>query len=136
LWACVRNEAVYDCGCRNIVFRDLHLQKERNIAFHISLNYDSYARSYSQGCKPIPQGNFTFERIFVENKINMLLCSNYPSENISVYDTDLKDTKIDFRARRIEGLSYPTVDLTLDGVKRKERSVVFEEEHPVRLFER
>ena len=48
----------------------------------------------------------------------------------------MKDTKIDFRARRIEGLSYPTVDLTLVGVKRKEHSVVFEEEHPVRLFER
>jgi len=136
-WACVRNEAVYDCGCRNIVFRDLHLQKERNIAFHISLNYDSYARSYSQGCKPIPQGNLTFERISVENKINMLLCSNYPSEHIAVRDTDLKDTKIDFRAaRKIEGLSYPTVDLTLERVNRKENSIASDEVHRVRLIER
>ena len=108
-WVCVRNEAVYDCGCRNIVFRDIHLQKERNWAIHVSLNYDAYARSYYQGCKLVPQGNITFERVSIENKINGLFCSNYPSENIVVRDTDLGDAKIDFRARNIEGLSYPAL---------------------------
>jgi len=135
-WVCVRNDAVYDCGCRNIVFRDLHFQKERNIGIHISLNYDSYARSYYPGCNIIPQGNLTFERISVENKINMLLCSNYPSEHITVRDTDLKDAKIDFRASKIDGISYPTVDLTLERVNRKENSIVTDERNHVRLIER
>lgn len=28
-WVCVRDEAVYDCGCRNILLRDIHLGKKR-----------------------------------------------------------------------------------------------------------
>lgn len=45
-WVCVRNKPVYDCGCRNIVLRDIHLQKKCKCAIGISLNYDNYARSY------------------------------------------------------------------------------------------
>lgn len=135
-WVCVRDEAVYDCGCRNIVFRDIHLQKKReHRAIGISLNYDQYARSYVPNCKPVPHSNITLERIFIESDVKKLFGSNYPSENIRLTDTDMKDAKLYFDAVELGGLSYPTLDLTLERVKRTEDSVVFDEKHPIRLLE-
>ncbi len=130
-WVCVRDEAVYDCGCRNIVFRDLHLQKKRDRAMQIALNDDDWARSYRPGCHPIPQGHFTFERIYVEGEINHLLYSNYPSEAIAFKDTDLKDCDIYFAAERLDGLVYPTVDITVENVKGAKEQILAEDAHPI-----
>ena len=134
-WVCVRNEAVYDCGCRNIILRDIHLRKKRQHAISISLNYDKYARSFYSGCKPVAQGNITFERVSIENEIKNMIHSNYPSENIKILDTDLKDSKVYFQASDIDGLSYPTVDVTLENVVRKDDSIIFDEKHPVNIIE-
>lgn len=134
-WVCVRNEALYDCGCRNIVLRDIHLQKNRQCAIGISLNYDNYARSFYPDCRPVAQGNITLERILIENEIEYLIHSNYPSENIKLQDTDLKDSKVYFQASDIDGLSYPTVDMTLGNVVRNNDSIIFDEKHPVNIIE-
>lgn len=134
-WVCVRNEPVYDCGCRNIILRDIHLEKKRSSAVGISLNYDDYAKSFYKGCKPVAQGDITLERISIENDIRYLLHSNYPSENIKILDTDLKDSKVYFQASDIDGLSYPAVDITLKNVVRKNDSIICDEKHPVKITE-
>ena len=136
-WVCVRDEAVYDCGCRNIVLRDIHLQKKRSGgAISIALNDDCYARSYVVGCKPVPQGNITFERIFIENEVPRLLVSNYPSENITLKDTDMKDSRVCFSIIPLDGLVYPTVEFTFENVIRTEGSLVADAGHPVCVIER
>lgn len=134
-WVCVRNEPVYDCGCRNIVLRDIHLEKKRSSAVGISLNYDDYARSYYKGCKPVAQGDITLERISVENDIRYILHSNYPTENIKIIDTDFKDSKVYFQAADIDGLTYPAVDITLQNVVRKKDSILSDEKHSVNVIE-
>ncbi|MBO7169753.1 MAG: hypothetical protein J6W28_01080 [Clostridia bacterium] len=125
-WVLVRDEAVYDCGCRNILFRDIHLQKKRDRAMQIALNDDTWARSYVAGCCPVPQGNLTFERVYVEGEINSVLYINYPSENITFRDTDLGSSKITFHAEELEGLCYPSVSLTLQNVTCTPQSIVCE----------
>ncbi len=134
-WVCVRNESVYDCGCCNIVLRDIHLQKNRQCAVGISLNYDNYARSFYPDCKPMAHRNIILERISIENEIEHLIHANYPSENIKILDTDLKDSKVYFQASDIDGLSYPAVDITLGNVVRKNNSIIFDEKHPVKITE-
>lgn len=134
-WVCVRNEPVYDCGCRNIVFRDIHLEKKRSSAVGISLNYDDYARSYYKGCKPVAQGDITLERISVENDVRYMLHSNYPTKNIKIIDTDFKDSKVYFQAADIDGLTYPAVDITLQNVVRKNDSILSDEKHSVNVIE-
>ena len=125
-WVLVRKEAAYDCGCRNILFRDIHLQKKRDRAMQIALNDDSWARSYVAGCHPVPQGDLTFERVFVEAEINSALYINYPSENITFRHTDLGAAKITFHAENLEALRYPPVTLTLQNVTRTEESIAAE----------
>lgn len=135
-WVCVRQEAVYDCGCRNIVLRDIHLQKERDRAIHIALNQDVWARSYTAGCHPIAQSNITLENISVESKINFVLHSNHPCKSITVKNTDLKDARIAFASMKIEGLTYPMVNVTLENVTHNHPNcVVADIDHPVCVTE-
>ena len=132
-WVMVRDEAVYDCGCRNITIRDIHLQKKRTVAVAISLNNDVWARSYTVGCTPVPQENITLEKVYIENEIDTLLESNHPCGNITVADTDLKGASITFRSEALEALTYPTVDLTLKNVKAEADSVMTDGKHTVNL---
>lgn len=130
-WVMVRNEAVYDSGCRNIVLKNIRLQKKRNTAIAISLNNDVWARSYYEGCVMPPQENITLENISIENEIDTLLCSNYPCDNITVSETDLKDSKIYFHAEVSDGLTYPIANVTLKNVTLNENTLVCDEKHQI-----
>ena len=130
-WVCVRSEAVYDCGCRNIVLRNIHLQKKRNVGIAISLNNDVWARSYIQGCKMPPQENITLENVYIENEVGALIESNYPCDGITVASTDLGDSRIVFRAERLDGLVYPTASLTLRHVAGGKEGVICGDGHRV-----
>ena len=130
-WVCVRSEAVYDCGCRNILLRNIHLQKKRNVGIAISLNNDVWARSYMQGCKMPVQENITLEHVYFENEVGALIESNYPCDKITVADTRLCGSRIVFRAERLDGLVYPTANLTLDNVAEGTECVDCDDGHPV-----
>ena len=132
-WVCVRDEAIYDCGCRNVLLRDIHLRKKRDSALGISLNQDVYANSYYPGCKTIPQENITLERIYVENTVKNLLYSNYPANNIKIKNTDMKESRVYFRFTKIDGFVYPVSDLVLENVQRAEGSIMADEGHPYRV---
>lgn len=133
-WVCVRDEAIYDCGCRNIVLRDIKLQKKRSHrAIAVALNMDAYARSYVKNCKPVPMENIVLENISIEAEIPELFGANYPIGSVRIADTDLKDAKIRFEAMDLDGLAYPTADLTLENVSAKQDSIVADDRHPVRL---
>ena len=132
-WACVRDTAEYDCGCRNIVLRNIRLEKKRHCAVGISLNYDNYARSYVPGCAPVPQRDITLENFSVEKRVEYMLRSDYPCGNLRIANTDLKDSKIYFRDASLPGLVYPEVELALENVTLRENSVVSDKNHPVRL---
>lgn len=134
-WVCVRDEAVYDCGCRNIVLRDIHLRKKRNSALGISLNQDVYANSYYPGCKTVAQKDITFERIYIENKVDNLLYSNHPAENIKIKDTDMQNSRVYFRCTKIDGFTYSESDIVLDNVIRKENSIIADDGHPLIVTE-
>ncbi len=51
-WVMAQEGAIYDCGCRNLHFKDIYLQKKRGMsAFGVDYNRDTYARSFYPGSK-------------------------------------------------------------------------------------
>ena len=130
-WVCVREEAVYDCGCRNITIRNVHLQKERRAAVAFSLNNDEYARSYVKGAFPTPHKDIHFDNIVVENNVKYFLYSDYPSENISFKNIELNDALIYFKDHKLDGLIYPPVDITLTDVKNAENNLKADDDHKI-----
>lgn len=133
-WVAVRNTEESDCGCRNVVIRNCRLQKKRSIGIAISLNYDTYARSWYPGCFCTPQSGITLENISVENDVGILLYSNYPTENITLKDTDLKESKIFFDVNENTDIIYPEVNIVTENVVFFEDSVKNSPKHPVKIY--
>ena len=133
-WVNVRDTEEFDCGCRNIVMRNCRLQKKRNIGIAISLNYDTYARSFYPGCMCIPQSNITLENIFLENDIDILLHSNYPTENITLKNIDFKNSKLCFDAvPEADKIIYPKVEINTENVIFNDNTIQTNPKHPIKI---
>ncbi len=132
-WAKVRDTEEADCGCRNILIRNCRLQKKRSIAIAISLNHDTYARSYYPGCVIVPQSNIMLENISVENDIDVLLHANYPSDNITLKDIDFADSGLCFDAVSEAEVTYPEVNIKAENIRIKKDAIRFSPAHPVKI---
>lgn len=134
-WVAVRNTEESDCGCRNITIRNCSLQKKRNIGIAISLNYDTYARSYYPGCICIPQGGITLENILVQNDIDILLHSNYPTENITLKNIDFKNSKLCFdTVPKADEVIYPEVEINAENIILDKENIRSDPKHPIKIF--
>ena len=134
-WAVVRNTEEFDCGCRNITIRNCRLQKKRDIGIAISLNYDTYARSYYPGCECIPQSGITLENISVENDIDILLHSNYPTEKITLKNIDFKKSKLCFdTVPKADGVVYPEVEINTQNIVLDEKNIYADPKHPIKIY--
>ena len=135
-WNHTQDGELYDCGCQNILLKDIHLQKVRSIAVAIDLNYDTYARSFTEGSTPLPQGSITFDNVQIEADIKTFFRANYPVENIAIKNCDLKDAKILFEGFPLKGLSYPPVQLTIENSTLDESAILSDEKHKVSIIKK
>lgn len=93
-WVMVQEEAVYQCGCRNIHFKDIHLQKERETALSIHFDHDHYSRSVYPGAVMPVQENLVFENVTIENRVDCLVRSITPINTIKVVSSALGSGKV------------------------------------------
>lgn len=125
VWAVVQEDVTYSAGCRNIHFKDIHLQKNRPVAFSIHFDRDRWSRSYYPNSPSPIQENLTFENITVEaDEMPMLLWSLTPVSQVRFINCTVKDNVIRFAHVRAEGIVYPRTELLLDGTN-------FEKENPL-----
>ncbi|MBP3446527.1 MAG: hypothetical protein J6K64_04545 [Clostridia bacterium] len=133
-WVAVRDTEELDCGCRNIILRNCRLQKKRNIGIAVSLNYDTYARSCYPGCVCVPQSDITLENIILENDVDILFHSNYPTANITLKNIDFKSSKLCFDAvPKAEGIIYPEVEIITENVVFDENTIQASPKHPIKM---
>ena len=134
-WVKVRDTEEFDCGCRNITIRNCRLQKKRNISIALSLNYDTYARSYYPGCVCVPQSGITLDNISVENDVDILLHANYPTENLTLKNINFKNSKLCFDiVQKAEGITYPEVEIHSENVTFSESTLQTNPKHPIKLL--
>ena len=133
-WVVVRNTEELDCGCRNITIRNCFLQKKRDIGIAISLNYDTYARSYYPGCVCVPQRGITLDNIVIENDVDILLHSTYPSENITLKNIDFKNSKLCFdTVSQADDVIYPEVEINTENVVFNDNTIQTNPKHPIKI---
>lgn len=119
-WVMAQEGAVYDCGCRNLHFKDIYLQKKRGIsAFVIDFIMDAYARSYYPGSRAGNQENFVFENIHFQSDTPLMLRSNAPVDNIKIINSDMNGNVLCFQDIGAEGLEYPTTKVLVSGTTFK-----------------
>ncbi len=120
IWSVVQEGALYSAGCRNITFKNIYLQKNRNIAFSIHFDKDNWSRSYYPGAIAPVQENLTFENVVVESEcINQLLHSVTPVDNVRFINCTLKNNALKFSNIQEDGIEYVTTNLLFSGTKFK-----------------
>ena len=86
-WVMVQENAVYNCGCRNLHFKDIHLQKARETALSIHFDNDEHSRSVYPGSVMPVQENIVFENMVIQNKTDCLVRSITPVDAVKIVNS-------------------------------------------------
>ena len=105
-WSMVQNEVIENCGCKNIHFKNIFLQKKRPVAFSLHFDKDNFSRSYYPCSNAPVQDNIIFENIFIQNKIDTFLHTRTPVGNIKVINSVLSGEGFIFENINTGGIKY------------------------------
>jgi len=99
-WGVVQNDVTYTAGVRNVVFRDIFLEKPR-IGFSIHFDNDRYSRSYYPGAAVPQQEQLLFDNIRVlYNEPVDFLSINTPVDVITIVNSSLRAGGFSFHGNR------------------------------------
>lgn len=108
-WEFVQDEICYNCGCRNIRFKDIYIEKDRPVAISIHHDNDRWSRSVYPGSVAPVQENIVFENINILGKVPVFLSCISPLKQFEIKNSNLADAKIDLiELEQIE--AYPEAD--------------------------
>lgn len=93
-WGVVQNDVTYTAGVRNVIFRDLVLEKNRT-AFSIHFDNDKFSRSYYPGAQVPMQEHISFENVQVLHQ-NPFLSIATPVDVVTIVNASLKNNRIQF----------------------------------------
>lgn len=90
-WLMMQEGAIYNCGVRNVVFRDCYLYQPRT-SFSVHYDDDNFSRSHYPGAKPPRQEGLVFENINVLHNRNVpFIGVATPLDSISVSNCSLRN---------------------------------------------
>lgn len=105
----------HSCGCRNIKFKNISLEKNRPTAFCFHFDEDKYSHSYYPYSDAPVQSGITLENISVNANVPFLVRATTPVGKLSVVGSKIKDSKLRFADRGVPGIVYPPVELNIEG---------------------
>ena len=115
-YMCQDDGEIFDCGCRNIHFKDIFLQKKRDIAIAINFEDNDYAHSIYPGATLPIQEDIVLENIFFEADLSHLLRANTPVNCVKVLNSVIRDCDILLNTLDpLENADWGHTDLLLYG---------------------
>lgn len=103
----------HSATCRNIHFRNIYLQKDRNTAIDAMLDNSSYSRSYYPNAVVPVLRNIILENIQISGSVVNLFGGSAPIDSLKLIDSDT--TRISFGYTSETGLVYPVTNLIMIG---------------------
>ncbi|MCR5548223.1 MAG: hypothetical protein K6F25_05680 [Bacteroidales bacterium] len=118
-WTMSQDKGIcHSCGVRNVVFRDIRLQKKRHVALCLHFDHDQYSRSYYPYAEIPVQSNIVFENLSVENEIPALIQSRTPVDSIILRNSRIGSSEIRLlQAIDAPGMAYDTTLVRLENVE-------------------
>ena len=114
----------YNCGVRNVTFRDIHLCKRRPTAFSFHYDHDKYSRSYYPGAVSAVQNGIVFERCSVEAEVRNFIQARTPVGSITLRDCSLGESVLNFITLSETEVDYGTATIVLEGANAAEPPAV------------
>jgi hypothetical protein len=95
-WGVVQENVTYTAGVRNVVFRDIFLEKPRP-AFSIHFDIGKFSRSYYPGAKIPMQEGLVFDdvRVLYDERADFLLIGT-PVDVVTLRNCSLRNNRINF----------------------------------------
>ena len=99
-WGVVQNDVTYTAGVRNVIFRDIFLNKSR-IGFSIHFDNDKFSRSYYPGAQVPVQERISFENVQVLHPEKNAYLSTFlniatPVDVVTFVNCSLRNNRIQF----------------------------------------
>lgn len=99
-WGVVQNDVTYTAGVRNVVFRDIFLEKART-AFSVHFDHDKFSRSFYPGATIPRQENILLENVRVlHHSPTDFLRIRTPVDTVSIVNSTFSDGGITFVAQK------------------------------------
>lgn len=113
-WVFVQNEICHSCGCKNIKFKDIFIEKDRPVAFSIHFDNDKFSRSVYPGSNAPVQEDITFQNINISGNVPVFLYAVSPLKNFKILNSKLGSSIIDLT--ELEQVSiYPEADFSFEN---------------------
>ncbi len=93
-WVMVQQDTIHTCGVKNVIFRNLFLEKPR-IALSIHFDNDRFSRSYYPGAATPIQEQLTFDNVrILHNKAIPFLNIGTPVDVVTITNSSIRNNKI------------------------------------------
>ena len=118
-WGMVQDDITYTAGVRNVVFRDIYLEKPRT-AFSVHFDNDKYSRSYYPGAEIPVQEQLLFDNIRIKYEEDRPFISvNTPMDVITITNSTFRTGGIRFHGNKAMQDYQPTKVNILGSVFNK-----------------
>lgn len=95
-WRAVQEDVVYTAGVRNVIFRDIFLEKPRT-AFSIHFDNDGHSRSYYPGAEIPKQEHLFFDNIRIKHdQLKDFISITTPIDVVTIINSSIQNNKIGF----------------------------------------
>lgn len=99
-WGVVQNDVTYTAGVRNVIFRNIFLEKPR-IGFSVHFDNDKFSRSYYPGAQIPMQEQLSFDNIrMLHNLPSEFLSIGTPVDVITISNSSFKNNRINFHGNK------------------------------------
>jgi hypothetical protein len=99
-WGVVQSDVTYTAGVRNVVFRDIFLEKPR-IGFSVHFDNDKYSRSYYPGAQIPRQEHLVFDAIHVRHEQQTDVFSiGTPVDVLTIVNSSFRNNRIRFHGNQ------------------------------------
>ncbi len=121
-WVMIQDDKpIYNCGCRNVHFKDIFLKKRRPTGFSIHFDHDNWSRSVYPGSKAPVQENLIFENVCVENEVPVFFRTITPVDCVKVINSSMGNSMIAFHYLPEGTVEYPTAHVLMAGTTFKHK---------------
>lgn len=115
-WVMVQDDdPIYNCGCRNIHFKDIFLEKKRPVAFSVHFDHDKWSRSYYPFSEAPVQKDLIFENIFFLADVPVLITANAPVNAIKLINSVVENSRVNLAHIDLPGLDYGKTHILISG---------------------
>lgn len=117
-WVWVQDEVVYNCGVRNVVFRDCYLHQPR-VAFSVHYDFGAFSRSHYPGAKPPVQEGIVFDNVqILHDHPSPFLHVNTPVDSLSFVNCAFRKGGIVFASDKdMDGQGYGVTAVQMNGCR-------------------